>query len=219
MAKFKPSLSVASASGPAAMIAICDDCWAYLEKALSATIPPDARAEIVLVTNALLGHAVFSEAETVGDASLRLSEVSRSAVAFWETLIDQNSSDARVYIDTLIEKGIADEIVVGDRKIAKISKLMTNFVGACNEAARRLQLDSEAPYIRLNEYWDNWIRALVSIFKKYDLATSVRKNLRQKQLRTLIICHLRKGASGLHTSLICKGGTLRRCAVEFDCKS
>jgi hypothetical protein len=178
MARFAPTIPIATLSGGDPELSISNDDWRRIELAYEHAVPMTAREEI---RGATVTFLFFVEAEQVArpnsEAKDRILQLKEAAGAFQEAVFDNPQDrrwDSRVYADHLIKRYF-DDARITTEGLRSLGLAMTSLIVACNRALSHLQ-NPQNHGRRRGEGWEHWVRCITNVMKTHQLPIEVRKD-------------------------------------------
>ena len=179
MARFAPTIPIATLSGGDAELSISNDDWRRIELAYGRAVPITAREQI---RGATVTFLLFVEGEQVArpisEARDRILQHKEAAAAFQEAVFDnpQDSGwDSRVYADRLVERYFDDARIASPQRLRSLGFVMTSLIVGCNKALAHLE-NPQNHGRRRGETWGNWVCRITDVMKAHQLPIEVRKD-------------------------------------------
>jgi hypothetical protein len=179
MARFAPTIPIATLSGGEPELSISNDDWRRIELAYGHAVPMAAREAIRAAT---LTFLLFVEGEQtarpISEARDRILQLKEAATALQEAVFDnpQDSGwDSRVYADRLVKRYFDDARIAGPEGLRSLGLVMTSLIVACNHALSHLQ-NPQNQGRRRGEGWESWVRRITDVLEAHQLPIEVRKD-------------------------------------------
>jgi hypothetical protein len=182
MARFAPTIPVATLSSGDPELSISNDDWKRIELAYGHAVPLTAREQICAAT---LTFLFFVEGEQVArpisEARDRILQLKEAATAFQEAVFDnpQNSRrDARIYADHLVKRYFDDPRIAtrqGVHLLHSLGLVMASLIVASKQALGDLE-NPQNHGRRRGETWENWVCRITDLIKGHQLPIEVRKD-------------------------------------------
>jgi hypothetical protein len=144
MARFAPTIPIATLSGGDPEVSISSHDWKRIELAYGHAVPRTAREQI---RGATVTFLFFVEAEQVArpisEARDRILQLKEAAAAFQKAVFDnpQDSGwDSRVYADHLVKRYFVDAHMAAPEALRSLGLVMTSLIVACNHALSHLKI-------------------------------------------------------------------------------
>jgi hypothetical protein len=179
MARFAPTIPIATLSGGDPEFSISNDDWRRIELAYGHAVPRTAREQIHGATHTfLLFVEVEQAARPISEARDRLLQLKKAAAVFQTVVFDnpQDSGwDSRVYADRLVKRYFDDARIAGADALRSLGSVMSSWIVACNHALSHLQ-NPQNQGRRRGEGWESWVRRITDVLETHQLPTEVRKD-------------------------------------------
>jgi hypothetical protein len=179
MARYTPTLPIATLSSGDPELAIKDDEWDRIQTAYKNILPAEIRGRIHEATLAFL---FFVEPEYVSEpisaALERVDSIRSGAARFQKAIFDPPPNvgfDSKIYADHLIKKNFHDSRLSDRNILDLLGRLMTSVIVACDRAEDEIENPQNHGRSK-GDGWQNWIRNLDLIVKEATLPFKVRKD-------------------------------------------
>jgi hypothetical protein len=176
MARFAPTIPMASLSGGDPELSISNEHWKKIESAYGYAVPKIAREQVFEATWNFL---FFAEAEQVArplsEARRRIERIKKAASAFETAIFDpQNiARDSKTYADHLVTRYLDDTRI--EAPLRSVGLMASSLIIACNLALAHLE-NPHNQGRRKGETWEHWVCRLARIMQDHQLPTEVRKD-------------------------------------------
>jgi hypothetical protein len=179
MARYTPTIPIATISGGDPELTIKDDEWDRIQAAYQNTLPTEIRRGIHEATLAFL-NTVESEyvSEPISAALERVNSIRLGAAHFKKAIFYSPPNvgfDAKIYADRLIKNNFHDSRLSDRNILDLLGRVMTSVIVACARAADQINSPKNHGR-RKGDGWQNWIRNLDLIVKEARLPFKVRKD-------------------------------------------
>src|SRR5262245_4709048 len=179
MARFAPTIPIATLCGGDPALSISNDDWRRIEVAYGHVVPMTAREQI---RGATLTFLFFGEGEQVArpisEARDDILQLRKIATAFQEAVFDnpQGSGwDSKVYADHLVKRYFHDARIAGPEGVRSLGLVMTSLIVACNHALAHLE-NPQNHGRRKGEAWGSWVCRITDVIEAHQLPIEVRKD-------------------------------------------
>jgi len=167
-------------------ITLNDEDWQTIETNYGRSIPTEARAQIIVVTNKFLRWAQAENTGLMQDAVKRADRLRKRARSLMAAINERPIGDVtREYVDDEIALSYS-RLEIDDRRFDKRLPTrnyvswacleLSRFVGACEGALKEFADASQYNYWTAGAYWEAWVRDLTHLLETRRLPTTARKD-------------------------------------------